>query len=77
MPHDYIKRQLRDNRTLYAAYRAVEAADRSSSEAADPAFKRLKNPRKQSLGDFGEFVDLKRELEAVRRRRTKEEGKCI
>ena len=75
VPVSFIQGQLKSHATLYAAYRAIEAADRVATESTDAGFQRLKKPRKPVGDDLANFPNVQRELEVVRRRRRKEEGK--
>ena len=77
VPVTYITKLLKDRRTLYEGYRAIEAAQRTEEASTGPEFRRLKKPRKRNQSELcglAKFPDLKRELEAVRRRCNREEG---
>ena len=77
VPSTYIVNQLTQHRTLYEAYLAIEKADREAVDSPNPAFQRLKKPRRRNTNDMVVYPELKRELDAVRRRRDKEDGKFV
>lgn len=83
VPSTYIKAQLAEKRTLYAAYEGIAEIEHpgSPSKRATP-YQHLKNPRKPkmlraSLGDNAARLwpdGLIKELEAARKARRKIEG---
>ena len=77
IPVHFISEQLAKCGTLYLAYRAIEAAERSNKSGVASGFRELKKRRKSIISLAGTYPQLQIELEAAKERSRKDEGELL
>lgn len=85
VPSRFIDSKLKLTGNFYAAYLAIELAEYTYPDADNPGYTRLKAPRKLKTDAFTRLDDmeatgygipeLKKEIQAARKRRKKEDGR--
>ncbi|MCJ1353893.1 MAG: hypothetical protein MMC33_003880 [Icmadophila ericetorum] len=79
IPVAYINSTLREKKFLYATYLELEATDRTYRDKSNPPYRLLKNMRKtranpKTNGSRFGMTEIERELQAVRKRRERQDG---
>ena len=87
IPSKFIDFQLKLSGNFYATYLALDLAEYTYVDTATPPYTRLKSPRKPKSNTFARLnemeatgygvSELRKEVEAARKKRTKEEGTSI